>query len=101
MSRVLATPRYIEEVVTLRFEAGACNGCGMCVDVCPHGVFARAKKTVLLRDPGACMECGACVRNCPEGAVYVHPGVGCAMAIIKGWFTRSEASCGCQGGGSP
>jgi len=31
--------RYLENVVTLQLDTETCNGCGMCVNVCPHGVF--------------------------------------------------------------
>jgi NAD-dependent dihydropyrimidine dehydrogenase PreA subunit len=54
-------------------------------------VDARA----LVVDRDACMECGACSLNCAAGAIEVTPGVGCAAAIINGWLTRSEPSCGC------
>ena len=85
--------RYIGNVATLRFDASVCNGCGMCVNVCPHPVFARSKGKVEIVDRDACMECGACVINCPEGALSVNPGVGCAWAILKGWVTRTQPAC--------
>jgi hypothetical protein len=40
------------------------------------------------------MECGACAMNCPFEAIEVEEGVGCAAAIIIGFFTGKEPSCG-------
>ncbi|MFA5845171.1 MAG: mercury methylation ferredoxin HgcB [Coriobacteriia bacterium] len=87
--------RYIEDVVTLRLDAEKCNGCRMCEQVCPHAVFAVQDKVARIADLGACMECGACARNCAPGAITLTPGVGCAAAIVNGWITKSEPSCGC------
>jgi len=88
-------PRYIESVVTLRLDAARCNGCGVCLDVCPRGVFALVGGRAVLADRGACIECGACTLNCRADALHVSPGVGCAQAIIRGWLTRSEPGCDC------
>jgi len=49
-------------------------------------------------DKDSCMECGACALNCPANAIEVDAGVGCAAAIIMGWFTGKEPICGCGGG---
>jgi NAD-dependent dihydropyrimidine dehydrogenase PreA subunit len=87
--------RYIEEAVTLQLDAGRCTGCGMCVTVCPRGVFVLAGGRATLADRGACIECGACALNCEAGAIGVAPGVGCAAAIIHGWLTGGEPSCDC------
>ena len=89
--------RYIEEVVTLKLDAEKCTGCQACTLVCPHGVFAMADKRAVIVDLGACMECGACALNCASGAITLKPGVGCASAIIRGWLTGTEPSCGCSG----
>lgn len=86
-------------MVTLQLDDSACVGCGLCEAVCPHGVLALVDGKARLLDRDLCMECGACARNCPAGALSVHAGVGCAAAIIKGWLTRSEPTCGCSGSG--
>jgi NAD-dependent dihydropyrimidine dehydrogenase PreA subunit len=86
---------YQENTLVLQQEL--CNGCGMCINVCPHGVFELNHKTARLARPQACMECGACQLNCASGAIRVDSGVGCAsamiMAALKG---EKEAKCGCS-----
>ena len=86
--------RYIADVVTLELDETACTGCTMCESVCPHGVLAMEGSRARIVDRDACIECGACARNCPADALTVTPGAGCAAAIIHGWITRSEPSCG-------
>lgn len=86
---------YLKDVVTLSVNADQCTGCGMCLEVCPHGVLEIDAKRVRIVNRDACMECGACSRNCPFGAVAVEAGVGCAAAVINGMLNRQEASCGC------
>jgi len=88
--------RYLEDAVTLEFDAEKCTGCRACAIVCPHGVFAMRDKRAYVADRGACMECGACALNCASGAITVKPGVGCAEAIIHSWIYGGEPSCGCS-----
>ena len=89
---------YVKNVTTLRLDESRCNGCRMCLKVCPHAVFALSGKKVVLQDSDRCMECGACSMNCSEDAISVRAGVGCAAAIINGMITGSEPSCDCSGG---
>jgi len=88
--------RYIESAVTLQYDAALCNGCAMCVAVCPHAVFRIDGKRAALADRGACMECGACAKNCEPGAITVRSGVGCAAAVLAGMVTGTEPVCGCS-----
>jgi len=88
--------RYLPGVVTLALETSKCNGCRMCVQVCPHGVFEIEAKRARIADRDACMECGACARNCPEGAISVDSGVGCATAVILGALRGTEPTCDCS-----
>ncbi len=82
-------------VNTLRLDETRCTGCGMCLNVCPHGVFARDNRKVRLVQPAACMECGACPLNCPFDAIAVESGVGCAGSMIRAALTgQKEAVCG-------
>ncbi len=67
---------------TLEFDTNLCNGCGMCVNVCPHAVFTMNSRKAIPTRPDACMECGACQLNCPVNAIQVESGVGCAQAMI-------------------
>ena len=87
--------RHLSGVTTLRLDDVACVGCGMCADVCPHGVFGINTKKAQIEDLDGCMECGACALNCPAGAIRVTPGVGCASYIIQTWIKgKDAASCG-------
>ena len=92
----MKTFRYLPGVTTLAYDREKCVGCGSCLIVCPHGVFAKEKgKKVRVADRDGCMECGACALNCPADAIRVTPGVGCAAYIISGWIHGKEnASCG-------
>lgn len=86
--------RYLTNVATLAFNEEKCNGCGVCLEVCPQAVLARAGKKIEIRDRDACMECGACAVNCPFGALSVQSGVGCASALIRAALTGKEPTCG-------
>ena len=86
--------KYLKNVVTLHLDPEKCTGCGMCMEVCPHSVFQKSGKIVSIIDRDACMECGACAKNCAFSAISVQQGVGCAAAIIIGFFTGTEPTCG-------
>ncbi len=79
---------------TLQYDPELCINCGMCIAVCPHGVFGPNGHAVRLVRPEACMECGACQLNCPGGAILVESGVGCAQAMIVAALTGREVTCG-------
>ncbi len=87
--------KYLANVTTLKFFSEKCTGCGRCIEVCPHKVFAMNGKKALVVDKDLCMECGACARNCEFGAITVNAGVGCATAILRGMMQGAEPSCGC------
>ncbi len=91
----MAGLRYIDGVVTLKLDTERCTGCRLCIAVCPHAVFHMAGGRARIVDRDACIECGACARNCAAGALSVDPGVGCAAAVIQGWLSGSEPTCGC------
>ena len=84
------------EVNTLVYDPGLCNGCAMCVAVCPQAVFEMDGRLAKLTNAQACMECGACQLNCVPGAIAVESGVGCAAAMIRAALTgQKEATCDC------
>ena len=82
--------RYIDNTAILKLNKEICIGCGNCVTVCPHRVFALRGKKAEIVDYNGCMECGACARNCPPAAIFVNPddGCGCATYIVKSWLSK-------------
>ena len=91
--------KYIKDVATLELSPKKCTGCGRCIEVCPHGVFALEGKKAVILDRDLCMECGACAKNCSFGAIRAGTGVGCAAALIGSMITGGEPVCGCSDGG--
>ncbi len=89
--------KYLKSVTTLQLDVSLCDGCSMCILVCPHAVFALENKRAQIVNRDACMECGACANNCPEGALMVNAGVGCAYGIILGRLRGTEPTCDCGG----
>lgn len=90
--------RYLQNVTSLRYDLQLCIGCGRCVEVCPHAVFALNGSKAGLVDADACIECGACARNCPPGAISVDAGTGCASGLINQWLRQrgvGPSSGGC------
>ncbi|MBU1701498.1 MAG: 4Fe-4S binding protein [Candidatus Eisenbacteria bacterium] len=85
--------KYLADVVTLNLIEEKCNGCGMCVIVCPHGVLEIVGRKVRTTDRDLCMECGACARNCPTEAIQVRAGVGCATGAIMAAFGKKGDCC--------
>jgi NAD-dependent dihydropyrimidine dehydrogenase PreA subunit len=89
--------RYFKKVATISINETLCTGCSRCLDVCPHGVILVSDGLARLVQKDNCMECGACAKNCPFNAITVKSGVGCSVAIIKGWLNKSAPNCDCGG----
>jgi ferredoxin len=90
--------QYLLSGHSLELDRALCNGCGRCLEVCPHAVFSLKNHKAEIVNRGQCMQCGACRRNCPPGAVHVSSGVGCAALIVSTMRRGSSdgASCECR-----
>lgn len=51
-----------------------CNGCGICVNICPNDVYfgSKPKEIPLVSYPEECWHCNACVLDCPEDAIRLR-----------------------------
>ncbi|MCK5105324.1 MAG: 4Fe-4S binding protein [Cyclobacteriaceae bacterium] len=87
---------YLKNTSTLAYDDSKCTGCGICAIVCPHRVLLLKHRKIKIVDFDRCMECGACMVNCQDNAITVNQGVGCAAAVINGFFNKTEPSCGCN-----
>lgn len=56
-------------------DKNLCIDCGMCVKVCPMGVFYRKKDGALAIGPTRCLSCFHCTAICPTGAI-THENLG-------------------------
>ena len=71
-------PRVTREArLRPRVDDDACNGCELCIDVCPFGCRAiaglRYGGIAYLASPLRCVACGECARSCIKGAIVLAP----------------------------
>lgn len=60
---------------TISLHRELCIGCGMCVDICPQGLYQMDAQDhkIVLHSPEKCVNCNACVRRCPENCLEILP----------------------------
>jgi ferredoxin len=76
------------ELPRIFISDSACNGCGLCGEVCPFGIpqpNASGKYEII--NPELCTECSACFRNCPTHAIMMQEQKGCGCL----WDARQRA----------
>ncbi len=58
-----------------RIDEQRCDGCNICVHVCPCDVLRvdPGQKLARIAYPDDCQTCFACELDCPEQAIYVGP----------------------------
>lgn len=55
--------------------ADRCDGCGICVDICPDDVFRMKDGKAIIAYPDDCDTCFLCETDCPRGAIVVSAEV--------------------------
>jgi len=53
--------------MAIAIDHNLCNGCGVCLKICPYGAVALKDGKAVLND--RCTACGACIDTCKEGAI--------------------------------
>jgi ferredoxin len=79
--QVKATPtRFRHALSRYRLAVGpACDNCGLCIQLCPYGVYAagarrpRVARENLCRGPECGMEDFCCISKCPRRAISLRP----------------------------
>jgi NAD-dependent dihydropyrimidine dehydrogenase PreA subunit len=72
------------------FDESVCNGCNVCVDICPMDLFApnpEKTKPPLILYEDECRYCGACWMRCPRRekhalTIVVPPAM--RVSILRG-----------------
>lgn len=61
------------------FVTEKCDGCAICLDVCPYNALTLEETSVngashktISSDSALCMGCGICSATCPKGGINIH-----------------------------
>jgi NAD-dependent dihydropyrimidine dehydrogenase PreA subunit len=65
----------MEKVMITELDKTKCNGCGVCIDICPMDVIRPDNDTqkASICYPEDCTNCYLCEMNCAAGAIFVDP----------------------------
>lgn len=55
-------------------QMGCCDGCGLCVEVCPSEVYTLDENAAKVAFPEECIECGVCENECPTACITLVDG---------------------------
>ncbi len=77
---VLLSQNQIKSEAIKSFVTDQCDGCALCINVCPFHALSISKKnksnpeskTVVTTDPALCQGCGLCAATCPKDGIMVH-----------------------------
>ncbi len=59
----------LRQIITIDEEK--CNGCALCIPVCPEGALQIIYGKARLISDLMCDGLGACIGECPEGAITI------------------------------
>ncbi len=74
-------------LLSIRFSAESCTGCGLCGTVCPQECISVKERTV---DADRCVLCLRCVDACPGGALSLSFGGG-GQSLSRRGLLRTAA----------
>lgn len=69
---ILMKDKLVTNPCTAKADEDLCNGCGLCVGVCPYGAISSeggAFPRVVCVNSALCQGCGGCAAACPSGAM--------------------------------
>lgn len=77
---VLLSQNEIKSEAIKSFMTDACDGCAMCVDVCPFNALSvkmpdenkSHSRIRIITDPALCQGCGLCAATCHKDGIMVH-----------------------------
>ena len=84
MSELSSGPGHVDYV---EVDDALCNGCDVCIDVCPSNVYAsdpEGGNLPVVVYPRECWYCGACVMDCPTSAIKLRIPLSMKVSILRG-----------------
>lgn len=104
-----STPTYksglhADRLLAITLDEELCDGVGLCVQVCPKGVFELDADRRLARLSGSpeCVQCGACIVQCPRDALcFTDPGGGVVTPEVVREFKLNLIGSRTRRQGSP